>query len=234
MKFKSVVFCTILLSVLCFSVQAQKTSAILKAGINLANVSVTNNGKVDDAKMLTSFHIGIGGDVQLFGPLYFQPALLFTGKGTKSQSGDASSATYYKATSNPYYIELPLNFILKSPGKMLNVFAGAGPYLAFGAGGKNKVRGQLLGGYFSSERKIKFSDDDPSTLNYEEGAGFGIMKRVDYGFNMMAGFEHKRVVFTGQYGYGLAKLQSGSNNNNSNTNDKNKHRVLSFTLGLKL
>jgi Outer membrane protein beta-barrel domain len=232
MKVKSIVFCTVLLSAFCFSVNAQKSSAILKAGINLSNVSVTDNGKVDDAKMLTSFHVGIGGDVHLAGPLYFQPAILFTGKGTKSQSGDASSATYYKATSNPYYIEVPVNVVFKAPvGGGAKFFAGAGPYLAVGVAGKNKVEGKYLGLAFNSEKSINFSNDDPSTMNYEEDAGFGKLKRFDYGLNGTAGIEGKTMLISVNYGLGLAKLQSGSN---SSANDNNKYRVLSFTVGLKL
>lgn len=100
-----------------------------------------------------------------------------------------------------------------------------------GIAGKNKVDGKLLGTSFSSEENIKWSNDDPSTLGYEEGAGYGIMKRFDYGLNALAGIETRGAVFTFNYGLGLAKLQSGSN---SSADDKNKHRVLSFTVGLKL
>ena len=59
----------------------------------------------------------------------------------------------------------------------------------------------------------------------------GILKRFDYGFNGTAGFEGKNVLFSVNYGLGLAKLQSGEN---SSTDDKNKHRVLSFTVGFSL
>jgi len=110
-------------------------------------------------------------------------------------------------------------------------FAGAGPYLAIGIAGKNKTEGKFLGTSFSSEKDIEWSDDDPTTLDYEEGAGFGIMKRFDYGLNGTAGFETKNIVLSVNYGLGLAKLQSGSN---SSEDDKNKHRVLSFTIGFKL
>ena len=91
--------------------------------------------------------------------------------------------------------------------------------------------GKVFNVPFSSEKNIEFSDDDPTTLDYEEGAGFGIMKRFDYGLNGTAGIETKNIVFSLNYGLGLAKLQSGSN---SSADDKNKHRVLSVTVGIKL
>jgi hypothetical protein len=214
------------------TINAQKATAILRGGLNLANVSVTESGRIDDAKMLASFQVGIIGDINLAEIISLQPGLLVTGKGTKSQDGDPSDANYFKATTNPIYIELPLNLVFKGPiGPDTKFFAGAGPYLAIGIAGKNKTEGKFLGTSFSSEKDIDWSDDDPTTLDYEEGAGFGIMKRFDYGLNGTAGFETKNIVLSVNYGLGLAKLQSGSN---SSEDDRNKHRVLSFTLGFKL
>ncbi len=212
--------------------KAQKSTAILKGGLNLANVSITDNGRIDDAKTLTSFHAGIIGDISLADFISLQPGLLVTGKGSKTQSGDESSANYFKATSNPIYIEIPFNLVLKAPmGADTKFFAGAGPYLAVGIAGKNKTEGKILGTGFTSEKNIVWSNDDPSTLNYDEGSGFGIMKRFDYGLNGTAGIETKNILLSVNYGLGLAKLQSGSN---SNEDDNNKHRVLSFSIGFKL
>ena len=222
----------ILFSFILLNASAQKTSAILKGGVNLANVSITENGRIDDAKMLTSFQAGIIGDIDLTDFLALQPGLLVTGKGSKTQSGDPSDLNYFKATSNPIYIEVPLNLVFKAPiGGDTKFFAGAGPYLAIGIAGKNKTEGKIFGAGFSSEENIVWSDDDPTTLDYDEGAGFGIMKRFDYGLNGTAGIETKTIVLSASYGFGLAKLQSGSN---SSEDDFNKHRVLSFTIGFKL
>lgn len=219
-------------SFILLNASAQKTSAILKGGVNFANVSITENGRIDDAKMLTSFQAGIIGDIDLTDFLALQPGLLVTGKGSKTQSGDPSDLNYFKATSNPIYIEVPLNLVFKAPiGGDTKFFAGAGPYLAIGIAGKNKTEGKIFGAGFSSEENIVWSDDDPTTLDYDEGAGFGIMKRFDYGLNGTAGIETKTIVLSASYGFGLAKLQSGSN---SSEDDFNKHRVLSFTIGFKL
>lgn len=211
---------------------AQKSSAILRGGLNLANVSITESGRIDDAKTLTSFQAGIIGDFNLCDFMALQPGLLVTGKGSKTQSGDPADANYFKATSHPIYIEVPLNLVFKAPlGGDTKFFAGAGPYLAVGIAGKNKTEGKIFGASFSSEKNIEWSDDDPTTLDYDEGAGFGILKRFDYGLNGTAGIETKTIVLSANYGWGLAKLQSGSN---SSENDINKHRVLSFTIGFKL
>lgn len=231
MKLKSVALLIIVLGVSVHQATAQ--NAQIRVGLNSANVSITENGRVDDAKALTSFHVGILGDIPLVpNVLALQTGALFTGKGSKTQTGDPSSANYFKATTNPFYIEVPLNFVVKAPiGGGSHLFFGAGPYGAIGVAGKNKVEGQKLGIAYSSENNIEFSNDDPTTINEEEGAGFGIMKRFDYGLNGTAGIEGKSIVLGVNYGLGLAKLQSGSN---SSADDNNKHRVLSFSIGFKL
>jgi hypothetical protein len=50
--------------------------------------------------------------------------------------------------------------------------------------------------------------------------------------NGTLGIEMTKAVLAVNYGFGLAKIQSGTNQ--QQVDDKNKHRVLSFTLGIKL
>jgi hypothetical protein len=213
------------------SVMAQ--SAQIKAGVNLANISITDDGSVNDAKQLTSFHVGLIAEVPLGSDfITLQPGLFYTGKGSKTQSGNTGSGTYSKQTFSPKYIEVPANIVFKlKVGKEGRVFAGAGPYVAIGITGKNTIEGRFAGVDYSGEKDIKFSNDDPATWNQEEGAGFGILRRFDYGLNGTAGIESKSLVLSVNYGYGLAKLQSGSN---SSADDANKHRVLSLSIGFKL
>ncbi len=224
---------TLIAAFLVIASYAQESNFFVKGGVNIANVSITDNGSYDDANALVSFHAGIMADLPVSKFFSFQPGLLFTGKGVKSQKGQPSNASYFKATTNPYYVELPVNLVAKIPlaSNGSSFFIGAGPYLAAGVGGKNKTEGKIFGVSFNRERSINFSDDDPSTVNSEEGAGFGIMKRFDYGLNGTAGFELNNLLLSVNYGYGLAKLNSGSNNNEDNDN---KHRVLSFSVGIKL
>jgi len=210
---------------------AQKPSVIIRGGINIANVTITNDGDIDEANSLTSFQAGIIGDFPIISILSIQTGALVTGKGSKTQSGDPSSLNYSKATSNPLYIEIPANLVVKTPTGPIKFFAGAGPYIAVGIAGKLKNEGKIVGVSYSNEEDIEFSNDDPTTLDYEEGAGFGIMRRFDYGLNGLAGIQLTKAVLTVHYGLGLAKLQSGSN---SSADDRNKHRVVSFTLGIKL
>jgi len=145
---------------------AQKSGAILRGGLNLANVSVTDNGKVDDAKMLASFQVGIIGDLNVSDFFAIQPGFLVTGKGSKTQDGEPSDANYFKATTNPIYLEVPVNFVFKGPiSKDTKFFGGAGPYIAIGIAGKNKTEGKFLGTSFSSEKDIEWSNGRCSNVN---------------------------------------------------------------------
>jgi hypothetical protein len=232
MNVKNVSF---LLAFSCISMAslAQSGSAWIKGGVNFANISRNDDGEVDDANMLTSFHVGIMGDLTIAKVLSIQPGILFTGKGSKIESGTSSSLTYYKATTNPMYIEIPVNVALKLPlpGANSNFFVGAGPYIAMGVAGKRKLEGRYLGVTYDSKESIEFSNDDPSTFNNEEGAGLGVLRRFDYGFNATAGFQLSGLLLSVNYGHGLAKLQSGADNAADN---KNKHRVLGLSVGFKL
>ncbi|MEO5947675.1 MAG: outer membrane beta-barrel protein [Chitinophagaceae bacterium] len=228
---KQFYFLHILLTLSTSAVVAQKSSAILRGGVNLANVSITSDGTADEANMLTSFQVGVIGDISVTSFLYIQPGIVFTGKGSKTQSGQPTDANYYKSEVNPYYIEIPVNVVLKAPiGGGAKFFAGAGPYVAIGVAGNRKLDYKIAGVSFSRKDKIEFSNDDPTTGG-EEGAGFGILKRFDYGLNGTVGIEGKSVSISANYGLGLAKLQSGTTNGEDNNN---KHRVLSFTIGFRL
>lgn len=210
---------------------AQNSKSFFKAGINLANVSYNANGNADDANILLSFQAGIVGDFSITSFLSVQPGLMISGKGSKTQSGNVSDANYYRATSNPWYVEIPVTLVLKAPIENNSKFIfGAGPYAAIGVAGKRKAEGKVFGVAFKNEKNITFSNDDPTTSG-EEGAGFGIMKRFDYGLNGLVGIEGRKTSFSLNYGLGLAKLQSGTNNSVDNNN---KHRVISFTIGFAL
>ncbi len=210
---------------------APKPSVMVKGGLNLSNITINKNGGLDDGKRIASFQAGVQADLPIGNFFAIQPGVFFTGKGAKLQSGDASGNNWYRATTRPYYIEVPVNAVVKLPlGDQSNVFFGAGPYVAIGVGGKNKVEGEVLGANFSRSESIKFSDDDPFTSN-EEGAGYNILRRFDYGLNGTVGIESRHAVFSVNYGLGLAKIQSGTS---SSDDELNKYRVLSFTVGVKL
>jgi hypothetical protein len=215
---------------LSMATMAQQSKVFIKGGLNLANISKNDDGEVDDANTLASFHVGVMADLPVGQYFAIQPGLLFTGKGSKIQSGNSSDNNYYKATTNPLYVELPVNAVFKIPLETNSqLFVGAGPYAALGVAGKRKIEGKILGVEYSRKTNIEFSDDDPTTFNEEEGAGFGVMRRFDFGLNATAGLILNKFLVQVNYGLGLTKLQSGADNGEDN---KNKHRVLSLSVGV--
>ena len=205
--------------------QAQKSSVILKGGVNLANISNSENGDVDDARMLTSWQAGGVIDIALLDVLSIQPGIFYTSKGIKTERNLPLLGTT-TTTFNPQYIELPLNLVFKAPiSETSNFFAGAGPYAAMGVAGKYKVKSDLG----TNEYDIEFNDDDPLTEEQEDARAYKVRK-FDYGVNVLAGLELDRFVISANYGLGLAKIYAADDNTD---NDKSKHRVLSFTVGIK-
>lgn len=112
MKNRFLFFCAV---ALCLSFSEVNSQTNIRAGINLANISVTDGGEVNDANTLTSFQVGIITEIPLAGKnITLQPGILYSGKGSKIESGDPNSLNYYKATVNPFYIEVPVNLVFKA------------------------------------------------------------------------------------------------------------------------
>jgi len=203
----------------------------LKGGVNFANISVSSDGSVNNAKMLTTFNVGLLGDIPLADVFSIQTGLYLNGKGSKTEQyfGTSTDHNFYKVKFNPLYLELPANFVVKLPvDDQARVFFGAGPYVAMGIGGKVKGT-QDIGGITSTyEKNIVFNNDDPTTSEQED-ASVRKLRRFDYGANLLAGIEINRLMLGVNYGLGMAKIGSADNNNN----DKNKYRIFSINAGIR-
>jgi len=206
-----------------------KSSLYIKGGLNLANISAPGSGRIQEANVLETSHIGFMGDVPLGKVVALQPGLLLTGKGSKTINGQLN-ASYFKTSFNPHYIELPVNIVCKVPlGKKdgSTFFIGAGPYAAIGVGGKNKTGNSSD---ISGSRQIEFTNNDPTLLTQPGSAGLDIIHRWDFGFNTTAGFQLHKALFSFNYGYGLTKINWVA----KNSPDKNRNRVLSISVGFKI
>ncbi|HEY9261347.1 porin family protein [Chitinophaga sp.] len=201
----------------------------IKAGWNLSNITTDNEGNTKDSRSLSGFNVGAIVDLPLVPKiLSFQPGAFYTTKGSKVDLGDKASTTYSKFTTNPSYIEIPLNFIAKLPiGENARLFAGVGPYFAFGVAGKNKYEATVGETTLSSSSGIKWDDDTPFN-NGDPNQGFDKFKRFDWGGNVQVGAELSNFLISAQYGIGFAKVRSGQDNS---TDEKSKNRVFSVSVG---
>lgn len=205
----------------------------IKGGWNLSNITTDNSGGTKDAKSLSGFNVGVIADLPLVPKiLSFQPGVFYTTKGTKTEVGDKDNVTitnpYAKYTQNPSYIEVPLNFVAKLPiGENTSLFAGVGPYFAFGVAGKNKYDVITSVHSQSGSTSIKWDDDTPFNSG-DPNQGLDKWKRFDWGGNVQVGAEISNFLVSAQYGIGFAKVYSGQDNS---TDDKNKNRVFSVSVG---
>lgn len=188
--------------------QAQ-TQLGIKAGFNGANLS-NSKGAVSDAKMLPTFHAGVVADVGIADMISVRTGLELQSKGWKYTFG----GTEY--SSNPLYLELPVNLTLNLPvGAATKFYVGAGPYFAYGVGGNVKV----TSGSSTSSSKINFTKDQ-TLSTFVPGKEY---KPFDMGANVVGGITfNNKFGINAQYGFGLMNTVPGS----SNDNKGNRHRVL--------
>ncbi|MEP6711058.1 MAG: porin family protein [Ferruginibacter sp.] len=204
----------------------------VQGGVNLANITTTNNGQTEKNNLLTTFNAGFMSRFGLSKTIDLETGLLLDGRGAKAETYFNGGNDYVKSKFNPLYLEVPLNVVLNIPlPNKTGLFFNAGPYVAVGVGGKSKTDSKLGPLTSSSENKIKFSNDDPFT-SQQDDASYDKLKRFDFGVNLGGGFDFKKLIVKANYGYGLAKINSTQSNNNAN--DKNKYRTVSISLGIPL
>ena len=215
---------------ICANANAQLFYA--QGGLNLANITQTNNGQTEKNNLLTTFNAGFMGRFGLSKTVDLESGILLTGRGSKAETYFNGGSDYVKSTFNPLYIEVPLNLVVTVPlEKKSGIFFNAGPYIAIGVGGKSKTDSKFGPLTSSSSTSIKFSNDDPFT-SQQDDAAYDKLKRFDFGLNLGGGIQLEHLLLKVNYGFGLAKINSTESNNT--VNDKNKYRTLSFSVGIPL
>lgn len=179
----------------------------LKAGVNLPNYHFEN---FNDSKSTTNFHVTGYLDAPISSNFYIQPGVSLQGKGAKiAQVGET------EFTQNTMWLEIPVNAVAKfHTGDAGNFFIGAGPYLAFGLSGKNKVS--------SGDNNAEIGDFKFGKNESQKG--------IDAGVNFLAGYQLSSGLTIGA-GYGLGLMDISPE---TNPFGKQNNRVLSFSLGFAL
>src|SRR4051812_1860294 len=196
------------MAVLCICASANAQLFYAQGGVNLANITKTNDGHTEKNNLLTTFNVGLMGRFGLSKTVDLESGVLLTGHGSKAETYFNGGNDYIKSKFNPLYIQVPLNAVVKIPLEdQSNIFFNAGPYAAIGIGGKSKSESKFGPLMSTSTENIEFSNDDPFTSE-EEDAGYNKLKRFDYGLNFGGGFQFNRVILKANYGLGLAKINS--------------------------
>ena len=195
---KKILICAIIAcgAVTAVAAQDSPVSFGIKGGVNLSNFGgdalelKDGSLKYDDKNALVGFQAGITIDYQLASSLYLLTGLEFTTKGAKYESSLAGISTELKQT--PMYLQIPVHigFKLGITDATKLVFH-AGPYAAYGIGGKTKVTGDLAG--WTGETETDFFGDDT-------------FKKFDWGLGLGVGLELGKLTFNVGYDLGLADI----------------------------
>lgn len=173
---------------------SQPISFGIKAGPDFSSYTSKVGGNKETSKMLVGLEAGVYANISLADEFYFQPSLLYTGKGGTAKNSDVKTRLSY--------LELPLDFLFKPDIGQGNKFiVGVGPYVAYGLG--SKVSGGAVG---SSYDAFKTGGANNS----------GALKRFDAGANVQLGYEMLNGFNVGlNTDLGLVNILNNGDSNNS-------------------
>lgn len=148
----------------------------VRAGVNLANVSVSDGDESLEYSNLLGFQAGVTYDYAINENLSFNPGLLFSMKGAKFNLD--FGGTTFESKTKLNYIEVPLDFSYAAGAVNIN----AGPYVAL-----------LMSANVDAEGESMDIKDDV------KGVDFGLNFGLSYDVNEM-------ISVGAQYGLGLSNI----------------------------
>ena len=174
----------------------------VKAGLNLASISYSDDFisvaesvlETDlSTGMVPSFHVGAQAEFDCGGPIGLSVGAQLSVKGGKlSGDGTALGQPFtFTSTASPMYLQVPVAVTFRKNG----FYAGVGPYVGFGIGGKVKNKTEAAGQTDEESEDIKFGsseDDDFASL--------------DYGAGIELGYEFSNIRVSASYSLGLANI----------------------------
>lgn len=192
--FKLILLSAIVLMNLCASAQDKPFTFGVKAGVNLANFS----GDVENNKAKIGYNVGVTVDYAITPEFYLLSGLEFTTKGVKWKAGDDEQK------ANPMYLQVPVHAGYKikiTEGTRLMLHAG--PYVAYGIGGKNS---------------IKENGKEIAKYNFFGDKESGRAKRFDFGLGLGVGVEFGKINAGLGWDFGLLNFSRAENNKLRNMN----------------
>ena len=162
-----------------------------KGGINFANLA---GDDADGAKMFVGFNAGFFIEIPVADKLVFQPEILYSAQGSKSEGPLFVDGSVYnvEATFKFNYINIPLLFKYEIADKFS---LEAGPYVGFLTSAKLKAKIQGVGS---------------ETIDAKD-----MLKSTDFGLAIGMNYEFTDVIFANaRYQSGLTEIGDAEGNNN--------------------
>lgn len=194
---KKLLFAVILLVAFGNASAQEKTSNVAnikfgaKGGINFANLA---GDDADGAKMFVGFNAGFFIEIPVADKLVFQPEILYSAQGSKSEGPLFVDGSVYnvEATFKFNYINIPLLFKYEIADKFS---LEAGPYVGFLTSAKLKAKIQGVGS---------------ETIDAKD-----MLKSTDFGLAIGMNYEFTDVIFANaRYQSGLTEIGDAEGNNN--------------------
>lgn len=206
---KKILLTTIAMLVLNYANAQTEISYGAKAGLNLSNL----NGIDEDVSTRTSFHLGGFAEIAITEEFSFQPELIYSSQGAKSEVsldsefGTIRGTTVFKLD----YLNLPLlgKYYVTENFSLLG-----GPQIGFLLSAKADVE--------ATASTDDGSISESGTVDLKE-----VLKSVDFGLNL--GLEYKfdnKFKFGANYVLGLSNIAK-----EAESDDALKNRVLQFSVG---
>lgn len=208
----------------------QFTGWNVKTGMNVSNwTDEEMNAKI-------GFKIGVGTEYAFNDMWSLQPSLFFSTKGAKVDSKLFNELSDYqmKMSVNQMYLELPIMAAVRfNVGNKTNIVLNAGPYLAYGVGGKVKftgkfegTKGEILFNTFGKINKVTLKSggvsvevpieeliDEIIDLDDYDISDMEGLHRFDLGLGTGIAVEYQNFIFSLDAQIGLTKLQTDSGRN---------------------
>ena len=176
-----------------------------KLGMNLANLAGSDAG---DANIIIGFNAGLFVEIPISDKFTFQPEILYSAQGSKSEGPLNVEGTIYnvEATLKFNYINIPLMFKYHVDK---NFSLEAGPYVGFLASSKLKAKIEGLG-----TETIDMNDN---------------LKSTDIGLGIGMNYEFSDVIFANaRYQGGLTQIGDAASGGNNI-----KNSILQIGLGFR-
>ena len=205
----------------------------INAGLNISNAYEAANYILAPRKSKPGFQVGFNADYAVSNAVYLRSGLSLTTKGVIHEAADVwiggsnPPVTYSKTTTRETYLQVPLLIGYQyhiTPAYRL--FALAGPYFAYGIGGKEITKSKTI------HQSEEIDNKKVSTDTF--GKTGTSLSRTDYGLGGGLGAGYKRIALMINYELGLVNIAPDKEPGTTSSVRDYKNRNLSITVGYRL
>lgn len=182
-------------------VTAQENRFSIKGGITASNFT---GDDLNDKSAKIGFNVGLGADFGITPNVSIQSGLYLLSKGAEFKAGTES--VNLKRKVNALYLQVPVHAALKfDVAPDTKVVLHAGPYAAYGIGGKTKLEGNI------GSTSLKLTEYDTfAKVESNNYVGLGY-KRFDAGLGIGFGAEFGQFLVDLGWDMGLINISQWNN-----------------------